>query len=144
MKGTNMPIDAYLFFDRNCAEAMRFYQKVLGGKLDVLKNSDAPPGTDIHPEAKDLVMHARLELGEGRSLMASDWMAPAPYEAKKGFSLSLAYPTAEEGKRIFDTLAEGGRVTMPYGETFWAKGFGMCTDRFGTPWMVNGGMNPRG
>jgi len=139
-----MQIDAYLLFDRDCADAMRFYQKLLGGKLDIIRNGESPAAAQTPPEAKDLVMHARLELGEGRSLMASDWMAPYPYEPKKGFSLSLAYPTAEEGKRVFDTLAEGGKVTMPYGETFWAKGFGMCTDRFGTPWMVNGAMQTGG
>jgi PhnB protein len=69
--------------------------------------------------------------------MASDWMAPEPYEAKRGFSLSLGYPTVAEGRRIFGALAEGGRVTMPFDKTFWAEGFGMLVDRFGTPWMVN-------
>ena len=58
----------------------------------------------------------------------------------KGFSLSLIYPTDAEARGIFDALAEGGQVTMPMQETFWAKAFGMLVDRFGTPWMVNGAM----
>ena len=57
-----------------------------------------------------------------------------------GFSLALTYPTAAEARKIFDALAEGGKVTMPMQKTFWAEGFGMLVDRFGTPWMINGGM----
>ncbi|MBS0302613.1 MAG: VOC family protein, partial [Proteobacteria bacterium] len=34
-------------------------------------------------------------------------------------------------------LTQGGAVAMAYGKTFWSEGFGMVTDRFGTPWMVN-------
>lgn len=56
-----------------------------------------------------------------------------------GFSLSLNYPTADEGRRVFDALAAGGKVHMPMGKTFWAEAFGMLVDRFGTPWMVGGG-----
>jgi len=72
--------------------------------------------------------------------MASDSMPGQPYGGMKGFSLSLIYPTTAEAKRIFDALAEGGQVTMPLQKTFWAEAFGMLTDRFGTPWMVNGNM----
>jgi PhnB protein len=56
-----------------------------------------------------------------------------------GFTVSLAYPSVDEAKRVFDALAEGGKVSMPFQETFWVERFGMVTDRFGTPWMVNGG-----
>jgi PhnB protein len=70
--------------------------------------------------------------------MASDWMDTTPFEGMHGFSVSLAYPTVDEAQRIFDALAEGGTVKMPFSETFWTKGFGMLVDRFGTPWMVSG------
>jgi PhnB protein len=60
----------------------------------------------------------------------------------KGFSVSLTYPTVAEAKRVFDALAEGGKVTMPLEKTFWAEAFGMLVDRFGTPWMVNGNLAP--
>ena len=127
-------LEPYIFFDGNCAEAMRAYERLLGGKLEMHRAGDAPGGSA--PGSEDRIMHARLELGE-RSLMASDWLAPMPYEGMKGFHLSLHYPTVEEGKRTFDALAEGGQVTMPFEKTFWAAGFGMLVDRFGAPWMVN-------
>lgn len=131
-------LDAYLFFDGNCAEAMRFYEKTLGAKLEsLMTNAEAPPG-QAPPGSGDRVMHASL-LVDGRRLMASDAMADQPYERMQGFSLSLTYPGVDEARRIFDALADGGKVIMAFGETFWTKGFGMVVDRFGTPWMVNVG-----
>ena len=82
-------------------------------------------------------MHASLVV-DGRNLMASD-TPEGQAKPMQGFSLSLWYPTPEEAKSKFDLLAEGGTITMPFAPTFWAKGFGMLTDRFGTPWMVSGG-----
>jgi PhnB protein len=58
--------------------------------------------------------------------------------------LALTYPTSAEAKRVFAALADGGSVTMPLGETFWADVFGMVTDRYGTPWGINGGPKPMG
>lgn len=135
-----MPVlDSYLFFSGNCAEAMRFYERTLGGKLEkIMTYADSPEPENCPPGSKDLVMHACLVL-DGRMLMASD-SAPG-YENKgmSGFALSLNYPTAAEARRVFDALANGGSVTMPMAETFWTEIFGMVTDRFGTPWMVGGG-----
>jgi len=128
---------AYLFFDGTCADAMRFYERALGGKLDLMTEADAPGGAKTPPGSAGRIMHARL-VYDGGTLMASDWIAEQPYERMQGFALSLGYPTVAEAKRIFDTLAEGGRVTMPFEKTFWASGFGMVADRFGTPWMVSG------
>ena len=135
-----MPVlDSYLFFDGQCAEAMRFYQQALGGRLEpMLKYEDSPDPTACPPGAAGLVMHACLDL-DGRRLMASD--APATHPAGKmgGFALALNYPTAQEARRAFDALSQGGSVTMPMQKTFWVETFGMLTDRFGTPWMVGGG-----
>jgi PhnB protein len=61
----------------------------------------------------------------------------------KGFSLAVAYPTVAEARRVFEALAQGGNITMPFDKTFWAEGFGMLVDRFGTQWMVNGNLAPR-
>jgi len=133
-------LDTYVFFDGNCADAMRFYERTLGGKLDLMTHGDSPMAAQMPPGSADRIMHARLELDGGRLLMASDAMAGQPYEGMKGFSLSLIYPTAAEAKRMFAALAEGGKITMPIDKTFWAEAFGMLVDRFGTPWMVNGGM----
>jgi len=134
-------INAYLIFDGTCAEAMRFYERTLGGKMEMMmthaevpKVPNAPPSP---PGAADRIRHARLTIDGGGTLMASDSMVGQPYAGMKGFSLSLAYPTVADGKRIFDALAAGGQVTMPFAKTFWAEGFGMLVDRYGTSWMVN-------
>jgi PhnB protein len=133
-------LDCYLTFDGNCAEAMRFYERTLGGKLEsAMTFRDSPMADQCPPGAADRIMHARMTLGD-RILMASDSMVGHPYTGMSGFSLSLSYPTAEEGRRIFAALSEGGRVTMPIQKTFWAEAFGMVTDRFGTPWMINAEM----
>jgi len=132
-------LNTYLFFDGNCADAMRFYERTLGGKLSLMTHAESPMAAQTPPGSADRIMHARLDF-DGGMLMASDSMVGQPYEGMKGFSLSLIYPTAAEGGRMFDALAQGGHVIMPMQKTFWAEGFGMLVDRFGTPWMVNGGM----
>jgi len=137
-----MPVpNVYLFFDGTCAEAMRFYEKTLGGKLNMMTAAQAPEGEGAKPGMNpDLILHAHLAL-DGQGLMASDWMSPAPFAGMHGFTVSLAYPSVDEAKRVFDAFAEGGHVVMPFTETFWVERFGMVTDRFGTPWMVNGGQS---
>jgi PhnB protein len=134
-----LQLDNYLFFDGDCADAMRFYERTLGGKLQLMTHGDSPMAAQTPPGSANRIMHARLEL-DGRLLMASDSMVGQPYEGMKGFSLSLIYPTVAEAQRMFAALAEGGQVIMPIAKTFWAEAFGMLVDRFGTPWMVNGGM----
>ena len=135
-----LQIDPYLFFDGNCADAMRFYERTLGGKLEALMKYAEMPGEcdQMPPGSAERIMHARLII-DGRAVMASDSVGQ-PYNGMKGFSVSLAYPTAADARRVFDLLAEGGKVMLPMEKTFWAEGFGMLTDRYGTPWMVGGGM----
>jgi len=131
-------LDTYLFFDGNCADAMRFYERTLGGRLETLMtHAQSPVAAQTPPGSANRIMHARLVIGD-RVLMASDAMIDQPTGGMKGFSLSLMYTTTAEAKRVFDLLADGGRVTMPLQKTFWAEAFGMLVDRFGTPWMVNG------
>src|SRR5262249_49327957 len=136
-------IDSYLFFDGTCAEAMKFYEKTLGAKLEMMmKASESPMADKTPPGERDKIMHARLSLEDGRSLMASDWGGPGgPYPGMKGFAISLGYTKVADAKRVFDALAKGGKVTMPMDKTFWSQAFGMCVDRFGTPWMVSGPEN---
>jgi PhnB protein len=138
-------MDNYIFFDGQCAEAMKFYERTLGGKLQTLlayADSPAPDQHDCTPADKSRIMHACLVL-DGRMLMASD-SPPGMHQPMAGFSLSLNYPTAAEARAVFDKLADGGKVTMPMARTFWADAFGAFTDRFGTPWMVGGGLQPVG
>ena len=130
-------LDAYVFFDGNCAEAMRFYESVLRGKLEILMTvGEAPEAEKTNPADKDKIVHGHLVFESG-SLLASDWLAPAPYPGKHGFSLSLHPSSMEEGQRLFAELSNGGMVTLPFDKTFWAAGFGMAIDRFGTHWMFN-------
>lgn len=131
--------ESYIFFDGNCADAMRFYERTLGGKIEMmLTGAESPEAANLPPGSANQIMHASLSLPGGGRLMASDSMGQ-PYEGMKGFALSLNYPDVAQARRIFDALADGGSVTMPLDKTFWAEAFGMLTDRYGTPWMVSGG-----
>ena len=133
-----MPVlDSYLFFNGNCAQAMRFYERTLGGKIEMtMTYGESPEPEHCPPGSKDRIMHTSL-LIDGRRLMASDTPAGDQAKLMQGFALSLGYPTPDEGKRIFNALAAEGTTTMQFGKTFWAEGFGMLTDKFGVPWMVN-------
>jgi PhnB protein len=130
-------LDAYLFFDGTCADAMRFYERVFNGKLELLLTyADSPAASDVGPDRAQRIMHARLVI-DGRALLASDAVSEDPFEGIRGFSLSMNYDSVEEAQRVFAELSDGGTVQMPLQETFWAQAFGMLVDRFGTPWMVN-------
>ncbi len=137
-------LDSYLFFNGNCADAMRFYQATIGGKMEaMLTYAESPEPNSCADKDKGRIMHACLVI-EGRMLMASDTPGDKPVQPSGTFSLSLNYPTADEARKIFDQLAEGGKVMMPMAKTFWVEAFGMCTDKFGTPWMVGGGAQAEG
>lgn len=130
-------MQAYLTFNGNAAEALAFYAKALGGKVIFsMSFGESPMGAETPAAYKDKIMHATLE-ARGHQLMASDMPPGMPFEGHKGFSLSVQGNSADEGKKLFDALAAGGEVTMPYGPQFWATGFGMLKDKFGVPWMVN-------
>ena len=130
-------MQAYLTFNGNAAEALAFYAQALGGKiLFSMTFGDSPMGAETPAEHKNKIMHATLE-ARGHQLMASDAPPEWKFEGYKGFSLSVQANNVDEGKKLFDALAAGGQVTMPYGPQFWAVGFGMLTDKFGVPWMVN-------
>jgi PhnB protein len=130
---------AYLGFDGNCAEAMRFYEHALGGKLEVLMSgADSPMAEQMPREFADRIMHARLVLPGGGTLFAGDVPPNVPYEGIKGVSITVDYDTVEQAQQVFDALADGGKVSMPMAPAFWARRFGMLVDKFGTPWIVNG------
>ena len=134
---------AYLGFNGNCADAMRFYERALGGKLEVLMTNGASPiAAHCPPETHGRILHARLALPGGGVLMAGDCPTTVPYDGIKGVSLTLNYDTTAEAQRAFRALGEGGQITMPMQPAFWAKSWGMLVDRFGTPWIVNGELLP--
>jgi PhnB protein len=134
-----MNLVSYLFFKDNAAEAFDFYARSLDGKVTMKVTIGEMPGNEALPaEARDLVAHVRLEVGEA-VLMGSDWCGPTPepYPGIHGNAVSLGFDEPGEAERVFKALSEGGQVTMPIAETSWALRFGMLTDRFGAKWMVN-------
>lgn len=135
----NHQIEPYLFFNGNCEEAVEFYRKALGAKVEMtmrFKDSPEPPppGT-VPPGYENKIMHTSFWVGE-TMVMASDGCGDEA-SGFKGFSLALTVPTEAEADRAFAALAEGGKVTMPLGKTFWSPRFGMLEDRFGVGWMIN-------
>ncbi len=131
-----MQVSPYLFFDSNCEAAFKYYESVLGARIEMLlRNEEAPPDMPSPPERKKQIMHGRISI-DGQILMASD-APPDHYRKPQGFAVSLTVKDTEDGERKFKALSEGGTVNMPFGKTFFARGFGMCVDRFGIPWMVN-------
>jgi PhnB protein len=128
----------YLNFDGNCAEAFRFYARALGAGNEprLMTFAESNMGGGMSPAEQQMIMHAQLDLKAGGQLLGSD--APGGrYRTPQGFSVSLEIETPEAADRVFAALGEGGTITMPIEETFWAKRFGMLTDRFGIPWMID-------
>jgi len=130
----------YLDFNGRCEEAIEFYRKAIGAKVDMMmrfKESPEPmSGDGCAGEAPpgDKIMHASMTIA-GSVVMASDgYCTGAP--KFEGIGLALSLPDEAAVKRAFDALADGGKVTMPLARTFWSPSFGMLTDRFGLVWMV--------
>ena len=131
-----MKLNSYLFFNGNCEEAFKFYEKALGGKIvAMLPHEGTPAEAHVPAEWRKKIMHARLEVGD-QALMASD-APPEHYHKPQGFSVSVGIDEPAEAERIFHALSENGKINMPIQETFWAQRFGMLVDRFGIAWMVN-------
>lgn len=133
-----MKWNPYLTFTGNCATAFKYYERVLGGKLVMLMtHGDMPKEAQMQtpPDWKDLVMHARLVVGD-QVLMGSDGRPDMPTKPQ-GFSVALQIHDVKEAERVFAALSDNGTVTMPMQQTFWAVRFGMLVDQFGIPWMVN-------
>lgn len=128
-----MQLKTYVNFPGTCAEAFRFYEKHLGGKIGLMMtHGQAPDQTLAKPEWRDAVLHARIALG-GTELMGAD--IPNAQPVRSAY-LSLAVDSDGEAERIFSALADGGRVLMPMEETFFASRFGQVQDRFGINWMI--------
>lgn len=128
-----------LSFNGNCADAMRFYERALGGTLEVsLRNADSPFAAQSPKEHADRIIHSRLALPGGGVLYAADCPPQMKYNGIHGVGLTLNFDTVAQATAAFNALAEGGTVSMPLQPMFWAKIWGMLTDKFGTPWIVNG------
>ena len=133
-----MPIEPYLFFEGRCEEAIQLYTKVLGAKVEMMmrnkESPEPPPPGMLPPGSENKIMHASLRIGESR-IMASDGHCSGK-AGFKGISLSVSARDEAEAKRFFTGLSDGGSVQVPLGKTFFARAFGMLTDRFGVGWMI--------
>ena len=131
-----MQVTPYLHFRGQCEAAFQLYQQCLGGRLGpIFRYAGSPLADRVPAEWQDKIMHGSLTLGD-QVVMGAD-VGPDQYEEPKGFSLSIQLTSTGDAERIFDALAQGGRVVMPLEKTFWAARFGMVVDRFGIPWLIN-------
>ena len=133
--------NTYLNFNGDCAEAFKFYERCFGGTIEFLQTfGESPMKDSVRPDQYSLVMHVTLKV-DGDTLMGSDGL-PDRYEKPQGIYVSITPKTYADADRIFKELSAGGSIEMPFQKTFWSPGFGMATDRFGIPWMVNCAAEP--
>ena len=133
-----MKVNPYIFFHGQCEEAFNVYARILGGTIEVMmKHAGTPAEGHVPPEWRDKIIHASLRVGEG-VIMASDDPSEH-FKQPQGFYVSLHFTDVAEAERVYNALAEGGKINAPFEETFWAVRFGMLVDRFGIPWMINVG-----
>ena len=131
-----MQFTPYLNFQGHCEAAFNRYAEVFGGRIESLQRwGDSPMGDESPADMRDRVLHAHFVAGDA-VLLGSD-APPEHFQPMQGLYVTVATKDAAEGRRVFDALAEGGQVQMPFEKTFWSPGFGMLVDRFGTPWMIN-------
>ncbi|MET0468034.1 MAG: VOC family protein [Aeromicrobium sp.] len=128
-------LNPYLNFDGTAAEAMAFYQSVLGGDVD--SNSFGEFGMSDDPDQAEKIMHSQLQTPTGFVLMAADVPDGMPYDPGNNISISISGTDEDELRGWFDALADGGTVSVPFETAPWGDVFGMLTDRFGINWMVN-------
>lgn len=131
-----MQANPHLHFQGNCREAFNFYADTFGGKIAfAMTFGESPLAAQTPSEVRDQIIHTRLEFAN-QALFGCD--APKErYQKPQGFNGPALVPQLQEAQRIFEALASDGAVVMAFGPTFFAYRFGMCTDRFGIPWMVN-------
>jgi PhnB protein len=130
-----MQVQPYLFFDGRCEEAIAFYEKALGAKVQrMMRFKEAPDQSMISPGSGEKVMHADIKVGDSTLLLSDGRNSGHP--DFKGFGLTIIALGEAEADRVFASLAEGGKVTMPLAQTFFSPRFGMLTDKFGVGWMV--------
>lgn len=131
-----MKLSPHLSFNGQCQEAMDFYQRCFGGKIQsMLTYGNAPMSDRVPPQWRGKILHATLAIGQS-ILYAAD-TPPEQYQPPKGFHVTIGVQEAAEAERIFRELSEGGTVQMPLQKTFWAIRFGVLVDRFAISWEVN-------
>lgn len=134
-----MAVEVYLVFDGNCRQAVEFYSQVFGTEItDLTTFEDTPqhPDYTLPEEAKNRIMHARLEIS-GSRVMFSDTFPGQPFEQGNNVTLALLSDKQDELKEWFEKLKDGGIVEMELQETFWSQLYGRVTDKFGIHWQLS-------
>jgi PhnB protein len=130
-----MKLYTYLNYGGNCAQAFRFYEQHLGGKIVMMMtHGQMPNAENVPPEWKDAVLHARLDIGDTQLLGAD--VPPERFQPMRSAYLTLLLDSTAEAERIYVLLSDGGEIFMPMEETFFAHRFAMLRDKFGTSWML--------
>jgi len=132
-----MNVQPYLSFEGRAQEAIDFYKSALGAKVDMVmhfKDAPAEVQAQMSPQSKDKIMHAAFKIGDTQ-VMASDGQCSGKSQFS-GIALTLNAASNAEAEKLFNALAQGGKVNMPMSETFFANRFGMVADKFGVGWMV--------
>ncbi|MBB6498081.1 VOC family protein [Pedobacter cryoconitis] len=129
-------IDVYLTFGGNCAEAMTFYQKCLGGELYMQTVGESPIAAQCPAGMKDQIMHSSLTKDGLLLLMASDMIGPGGLVNGNSVTLSISCKSEEEINHLFSVLSAGGKIIDPLKLQFWGALFGVLNDRFGVKWML--------
>jgi PhnB protein len=128
-------LNPYLNFGGTARDAMEFYKSVFGGELTLMTFAEG--GMPHDPGEKDLIMHGQLETPSGYTLMGADVPVSHGTPPQVNSSISLSGDAEAELRGYWDKLVVGGRVEQPLEKAPWGDSFGMLTDRFGTPWLVN-------
>lgn len=141
-------LNPYISFDGNARQAMKFYQEVFGGELEVSTATDSGPANSGSADSgsadcgpadasdADKVLHAQLDTPDGYTVMAWDVPEGVPYRPGSDVAVYLGGDDDELRVR-FERLSEGGTVTMPLEKQPWGDEAGALVDRFGITWMVN-------
>jgi PhnB protein len=131
-----MKMNPYLSFKGDCEAAFKYYEQHLGGEMGgIFRYGGTSLSSSVPADWPDKIMHGSITIG-GQTLQAAD-VAPDHYSTPQGFSLTLQIKNTADAERMFEALADGGQVRMPLEKTFWAERFGVVTDRFGVPWIIN-------
>ncbi|KFB09572.1 VOC family protein [Nitratireductor basaltis] len=130
-----MKVLANIDFDGDCREAFTSYAEIVGGEIKAMISHRDMPGMagDVQEDQKDRIIHAWIDIGD-QALMGQDMQ---DFSGRKGMGVTVAADTKDEAKRIFDALADGGSVQIPFGEQPWSKGFGLLNDRWGVTWVID-------
>ncbi|MGN6325911.1 VOC family protein [Pseudolysinimonas sp.] len=131
-------LNPYINLGGTAREALEFYHGALGGTVSVMTFEEGGMGDQVGPDEKDLVMHGQVDGDHGFTLMVSD--SPAHMGGAKplsGVSMSLSGDDETLLTGLWEKLSAGGSIQEPLSRAPWGDSFGMFTDRFGVPWMVN-------